>query len=94
MTEDPTIAPTLSWKPSGDTSPPVPPAQPTSALRTSPLLVRVNGDCGTLTGIGCGTLSVELDRGAQVELPDSCARDGELERGYASTAHLAQSEDL
>ncbi len=33
---------------------------------------------------------MELDRGARVELPDSYARAGRLEHGYASTAHRAQ----
>jgi len=50
----------------------------------------VNGQSGTLTRISDGTLSVELDRGAGVELPEHYARDGRLEHGYASTAHRAQ----
>src|SRR3954447_17090009 len=33
---------------------------------------------------------MKLDRGKRVELPDSYARDGQLEHGYASTAHRAQ----
>ena len=50
----------------------------------------VNGDSGTLTRIARGTLRVELDRGARVELPERYAREGWLEHGYASTAHRAQ----
>jgi ATP-dependent exoDNAse (exonuclease V) alpha subunit len=50
----------------------------------------VNGDSGTLTEVGHGTLTMKLDRGPQVELPDSYARAGRLEHGYASTAHRAQ----
>ena len=50
----------------------------------------VNGDCGTLTGIGHRTLTVQLDRGVRVELPEHYARDGQIEHGYASTAHRAQ----
>ena len=50
----------------------------------------VNGETGTLTRIGHGTLTVELDRGTPVELPDSYAREGRLDHGYAATAHRAQ----
>jgi hypothetical protein len=50
----------------------------------------VNGDSGTLTRIDHGTLTVKLDRGAQVELPESDAREGRLDHAYASTAHRAQ----
>ena len=50
----------------------------------------VNGQTGTLTRIGDGTLTVEIDRGARVELPERYARDGRLEHGYAITAHRAQ----
>jgi len=50
----------------------------------------VNGQTGTLTRIGDGTLTMEIDRGAHVELPERYARDGRLEHGYASTAHRAQ----
>jgi Ti-type conjugative transfer relaxase TraA len=50
----------------------------------------VNGDAGTLTRIDHGTLTVELDRGTQVELPERYARESRLEHGYASTAHRAQ----
>ena len=50
----------------------------------------VNGNAGTLTHIGHGALTVELDRGARVELPESYARDGHLDHCYATTAHRAQ----
>ena len=50
----------------------------------------VNGESGTLTRIGPGALTVELDRGSRVELPESYAREGRLEHGYATTAHRAQ----
>jgi hypothetical protein len=50
----------------------------------------VNGDGGTLARIGHGTLTMKLDRGAQVELPDSYAGEGRLDHGYATTAHRAQ----
>ena len=50
----------------------------------------VNGDAGTLTQIGHGALTVELDRGVRVEIPEGYAREGRLEHGYATTAHRAQ----
>jgi Ti-type conjugative transfer relaxase TraA len=50
----------------------------------------VNGDCGTIAEIGHGVLRMDVDRGARVKLPDSYARAGQLEHGYASTAHRAQ----
>jgi hypothetical protein len=50
----------------------------------------VNGESGTLIRIGQGTLTVELDRGARVELPESYACEGRLDHGYATTAHRAQ----
>jgi Ti-type conjugative transfer relaxase TraA len=50
----------------------------------------VNGDAGTLTRIRCGALTVELDRGVRVEIPESYAREGRLDHAYATTAHRAQ----
>jgi conjugative relaxase-like TrwC/TraI family protein len=50
----------------------------------------VNGQSGTLSRIGHGTLSLELDRGVRIDLPESYARDGRLDHGYATTAHRAQ----
>jgi Ti-type conjugative transfer relaxase TraA len=50
----------------------------------------VNGESGTLTRIGDGSLTVDFDRGVRVEIPHSYAREGRLEHGYASTAHRAQ----
>ena len=60
------------------------------ATRNNRRLGLVNGQTGTLTGIGDGRLSLQLDSGAQVELPTSYGRDGHLDHGYASTAHRAQ----
>jgi Ti-type conjugative transfer relaxase TraA len=51
----------------------------------------VNGESGTLTRIGRGALTVELDRGARVELSESYASNGRLDHGYATTAHRAQA---
>jgi hypothetical protein len=50
----------------------------------------INGQTGTLTGIGDCTLTLLLDRGSSVELPERYAHEGRLEHGYASTAHRAQ----
>jgi ATP-dependent exoDNAse (exonuclease V) alpha subunit len=50
----------------------------------------VNGDTGTLTRITHGILTVELDRGPRVDIPQRHARELRLEHGYATTAHRAQ----
>jgi len=50
----------------------------------------VNGQTGTVAEIRDGRLAVDLDRGKRVELPESYARDGHLDHGYATTAHRAQ----
>ncbi len=60
------------------------------ATRNDRRLGVVNGESGTLTRIAHGALTVDLDRGARVELPKSYAREGRLEHGYATTAHRAQ----
>jgi Ti-type conjugative transfer relaxase TraA len=49
----------------------------------------VNGQAGRLTAIEDGRLTIELDD-RTVDIPDSYARDGDLDHGYASTAHRAQ----
>ena len=50
----------------------------------------VNGQAGQLVAIADARITIELDRGDRVEVPETYARDGHLDHGYATTAHRAQ----
>ena len=50
----------------------------------------VNGLAGTLAEIADDRLTIALDDGRRIEVPSGYAEDGDLEHGYAITAHRAQ----
>jgi hypothetical protein len=60
------------------------------ARRNDRHLGAVNGDVGRVTAIEAGQLRVEADDGRRLDLPESYARAGDLQHGYAITAHVAQ----
>jgi conjugative relaxase-like TrwC/TraI family protein len=60
------------------------------ARRNDRHLGTVNGDVGRVTAIEAGQLRVEADDGRRLDLPESYARAGHLQHGYAITAHVAQ----
>jgi ATP-dependent exoDNAse (exonuclease V) alpha subunit len=64
------------------------------ARRNDRRLGIVNGDVGRLALVDGPGLTVVLDDGRYVELPDRYARDGHLQHGYALTAHLAQGSTV
>jgi hypothetical protein len=64
------------------------------ARRNDRRLGIVNGDVGRLALVDGPRLTVVLDDGRYVELPDRYARDGHLQHAYALTAHLAQGSTV
>jgi conjugative relaxase-like TrwC/TraI family protein len=50
----------------------------------------VNGDRGRIVDMEPGRITVEQRDGGRTELPETYARDGHLDHGYAVTAHRAQ----
>ena len=60
------------------------------ARRNDRRLGIVNGEAGLVAGIEDGCIAVELDGGRTVGLPEAYVRSGNLDHGYALTAHLAQ----
>jgi conjugative relaxase-like TrwC/TraI family protein len=64
------------------------------ARRNDRRLGIVNGDVGRLVAISDDQLAVALESGRRVDLPGAYARGGQLQNGYAFTAHLAQGSTV
>jgi hypothetical protein len=59
-------------------------------MRNEHRLGIVNGDTGVVKAIHRDGLSVEVRPGRRIDVPARYARDGQLDHGYAITAHRAQ----
>jgi ATP-dependent exoDNAse (exonuclease V) alpha subunit len=64
------------------------------ARRNARRLGVLNGDTGQIAAIADDTIALTLDDGRTIDLPDGYVRAGDLEHGYALTAHLAQGSTV
>jgi hypothetical protein len=60
------------------------------ARKNDPHLGVVNGDRAQIIDMEPGRITVQHNDGRQTDLPETYARDGHLDHGYAVTAHRAQ----